>query len=60
MGNYLGDYGMGSNLNYRGYGGYGYGGYGSYGGRYGCYGYSPYGNGQFGGASGDVENRYFF
>lgn len=43
---------MGSSLNYRGYGGFG-----SYGGRYGCYGYSPYGNGQFGGPSGDVENR---
>ena len=47
---------MGSGLNYRGYGGYG--GYGSYNGGYGSYGYSPYNNNQFGGPSGDVENRF--
>lgn len=64
---YLGGYGMGSSLNYRGYGGYGgygggLGGYGSYGGGYGSYGggygYSPYGSGQMGGPSGDVEDRF--
>ncbi|XP_043482379.1 probable peroxisomal membrane protein PEX13 [Leptopilina heterotoma] len=59
LGNYFGNYGMGSSLNYSGYGGYGgYGSYGMHNGRYGSYGYSPYGNGQFGGPSGDVENRF--
>ena len=58
LGGGLGGYGMGSTVGYRGYGGYG--GYGSFGGGYGSYGFSPYGGGQFGGPSGDVENRFVF